>query len=247
MPPSKATLAKLNKLHYRIADGSKKEKEKAIKKADKIGYGVASAKRGIAHFSSKDNNDLHHVVTIKGTNPRNSKDLLSDVHLAIGKSGSDKQFKKRTNEIKKIYSGIDNNEDKFLTGHSLGGSIVTHAMAKSKSIRDNTKKATTFNAGYTPAFHAEVSKGLKSDDKKELKMKLRHEHQKGDAISAALTIKAVGKVGTQKKSSSSPHSLDNFHADKAVKDTPAEKEVSTELSKDAGMAIGASMFEDDEE
>ena len=218
MPPTKQTLARLNKLHYKMSDGTKKDKAKAISKADKLGYEVVSHKRGVAHFKSKDEADKHHAVTIKGTNPSFGKDLMSDIHLAIGKSSTDKQFKKRTNEIKKIYSGIDEKEDKHLTGHSLGGSIVSHAMAKSKSIRDNTKSAQTFNAGYTPAFHSELSKDLKKEDKKELKTKLIHHHNKGDPISAALTMSAVGKVKTTKGKASSPHSLDNFHADKSLKD-----------------------------
>lgn len=224
MAPTKQTLAKLNKLHYKMSDGTKKDKEKAIKKADKLGYDVAVHKRGVAHFSAKDNNDKHHVVTVKGTNPSFGKDLMSDIHLAIGKSSTDKQFKRRTNEIKKIYSGIDNNEDKILSGHSLGGSIVTHAMTKSKSIRDNTKSAQTYNAGYTPLFHNELSKDLKKEDKKELKSKLIHHHNKGDPISAALTMNAVGKVKTTKGTAASPHSLDNFHSDKSLKDKEPEPE-----------------------
>ena len=219
--PSKATYAKLNKLHYKMSDGSKKDKAKAIKKADKLGYEVASHKRGVAHFTAKDNNDKHHVVTVKGTNPSFGKDLMSDIHLAIGKSSSDKQFKKRTNEIKKIYSGIDNNEDKHLTGHSLGASITTHAMAKSKSIRDNTKSAHAYNTGMTPSFNKELQKDLKKEDKKELKQKLVHYHVKNDPISAALTIGTqVGKVKTTEAKAASPHSLDNHHADKSLKDKP---------------------------
>jgi hypothetical protein len=214
MPPSKATLAKLNKLHYRIADGSKKDKTRALAKIDKIGYNVESTKRGISHFSSKDNNDKHHVLVLKGTNPSNSKDLLSDVHLAIGTSKKDKQFVRRKNEIKKIYSGIDNNEDKVLTGHSLGSSIALNAMVRSKSIRDNTKSAVLFNAGYSPAFHAELSKGLSKEDKKELKTKVIHQHAKGDLISASLTDKAIGRVKTTKATAASPHSLDNFTGEK---------------------------------
>jgi hypothetical protein len=217
--PTKAIYAKLNKLHYKLADGDKKDKATAAKKVTKLGYSIESAKRGVGHFKSLDNNDMHHVVTVKGTNPTNVKDLMSDVHLAIGKSSSDKQFKRRTNEIKKIYSGIDNNEVKYLTGHSLGGSIVAHAMTKSKSIRDNTKGASTFNLGYTPAFHTELSKDLTTADKKELKSKLTHHHQAGDLISGALAIKSVGKVVVQKKASSNPHSLDNFISDKSLKES----------------------------
>ena len=217
--PTKQVLAKLNKLHYKMSDGSEKDKKKAIKKADKLGYEVASHKRGVAHFKSKDEADRHNIVTVKGTNPSFGKDLMSDIHLAIGKSSTDKQFKKRTNEIKKIYSGIDEKEDKHLTGHSLGASISAHAMAKSKSIRDNTKSAHLFNTGMTPAFNAELQKDLKKEDKKELKAKLTHHHVKNDPISAALTIGSqVGKVKTTKQTAASPHSLDNHHADKTLKD-----------------------------
>ena len=221
-PPSKATQAKLNKLHYRMAQGTKKEKAKAVAKAEKIGYSVESAKRGVAHFKSK-GEDGHHIVTIKGTDPSNKKDLLSDLKLAVGLSRTDKQFKNRTKQVKKIYAGIDDDKDRMLTGHSLGGSLVSSMMAKSKSIRDNTTKATTFNAGSTMAFNKEISKDLTKEDKKELKKKLLHHHVKGDVISASLTIgPQVGKVKTQSGKASSAHSLDNFHAEKTLKDNPEE-------------------------
>jgi hypothetical protein len=221
-PPSKATQAKLNKLHYRMAQGTKKEKAKAVAKAEKIGYSVESAKRGVAHFKSK-GEDGHHIVTIKGTDPSNKKDLLSDLKLAVGLSRTDKQFKNRTKQVKKIYAGIDDDKDRFLTGHSLGGSGVASMMARSKSIRDNTTKATTFNAGSTMAFNKEISKDLTKEDKKDLKKKLLHHHVKGDVISASLTIgPQVGKVKTQSGKASSAHSLDNFHAEKTLKDKPDE-------------------------
>ena len=221
-PPTKATQAKLNKLHYRMAQGTKKEKAKAVAKADKMGYAVESSKRGVAHFKSK-GEDGHHVVTIKGTDPSNKKDLLSDLKLAVGLSRTDKQFKNRTKQVKKIYAGIDDDGDKMLTGHSLGGSLVSSMMAKSKSIRDNTTKATTFNAGSTMAFNKEISKDLTKEDKKELKKKLLHHHVKGDVISASLTMgPQVGKVKTQSGKASSAHSLDNFHAEKTLKDKPEE-------------------------
>ena len=44
-PPTKATQAKLNKLHYRMAQGTKKEKAKAVAKAEKIGYSVETSSR----------------------------------------------------------------------------------------------------------------------------------------------------------------------------------------------------------
>ena len=216
--PTKSQLAKLNSLNYNLADGDKKAKKKATKKIDKMGYEVASTSRGITHLKSKGDDTTygkHHVVVVKGTNPKNKKDLLSDFKLGIGMSGTDKQFKHRQKKVKKIYEGIGD-EDKHLTGHSLGGSQITSMMAKSKSIRENTKSATAFNTGYSKAFDNELKKGLTTTDKKEIKSKLTHHHQKGDIISASLTDTAVGKVKTQKKATSSAHSLTNFHRDKSI-------------------------------
>ena len=216
--PTKSQLAKLNSLNYNLADGDKKQQKKATKKIGKMGYEIASTSRGITHLKSSKEDDKHHVVVVKGTNPSNVKDLMSDFKLGIGKSGTDKQFKHRQKKVKKIYEGIGD-EDKHLTGHSLGGSGVSSMMAKSKSIRENTKTATAFNTGMTPAFNAELQKDLKKEDKKELKQKLVHHHVRGDPISAALTIGTqVGKVKTTKAKAASPHSLDNHHADKSLKD-----------------------------
>lgn len=222
MKPSKDIHARLNKLHYKMSDGTKKDKEKAIAKADKLGYAVGSHKRGVAHFRSKDPDDIHNIISIKGTNPREKKDLISDIHLAIGNASGDKQFKRRTNEVKRIYKTIDEGEKKHLTGHSLGGSMVSHMMTKSKSIKDATTSAHTFNPGYTPAFHDELMKDLDKEHKKELKTKLIHHHSKGDPISAGITMtsKKIGRVITTKQTASSPHSLDNFHSEK--KDTEDE-------------------------
>jgi len=213
--PTKSQLAKLNSLNYNLADGNSKTKKKATKKIGKMGYEIASTSRGVTHLKSSKEDDKHHVVLVKGTDPTNVKDLISDFKLGIGKSGTDKQFKNRQKKVKKIYEGIGD-EDKHLTGHSLGGSGVSSMMAKSKSIRENTKTATAFNTGYSKAFDNELKKDLTTADKKEIKSKLTHHHQKGDVISASLTDSAIGKVKTQKKASSSPHSLTNFHRDKSI-------------------------------
>ena len=210
MPPSKQTLAKINSLNYSLADGDKKAQKKAAKKIGKLGYEIASTSRGVTHLK-KSGDDAHDLVVLKGTDVKNKKDLLSDFKLAIGKSGTDSQFKHRQRKVKNIYKEIGDDTPKHLTGHSLAASQITSMMAKSKSIRDNTASATAFNTGYTKAFDNEVKKGLTAQDKQDIKSKLTHYHQKGDVISMALTDTALGKVKTQKKASSSPHSLTNFH------------------------------------
>lgn len=203
-------LAKLNSMHYLVDKHGtgKKGRKKIEKKLEGSGYTLGKLKRGVASFSHSDG---HNVIAVKGTDIHNKKDLISDIKLGLGFSKHDKQFKTRQKQIKNIYKETDG--PKYLTGHSLGASVVTSAMSKSKSIRDNTEKATGFNTGYTKAFHDELSKNLSKDDKKDLNKKLEHHHVKGDVISTALTDKRLGKLKKYDVNSVNPltkHSLDSI-------------------------------------
>lgn len=202
-----ADMAKLNNIHYLVDKHGtgRRGKEKINKKLEGSGYELGKLKRGVASFKHSDG---HNVVTVKGTDIKSSNDLISDIKLGLGFSKHDKQFKNRQKQIKNIYKESDG--DKYLTGHSLGASVVTSTLAKSKSIRDNTKKAEVFNTGYTKAFHDELSKNLTKDDKKELNDKLVHHHVKGDVISTSLTDKRIGKLKKYDNDSINPlskHSL----------------------------------------
>ena len=208
--PDSNDLAKLTQLHYLVdKHGKKKATKKINKKLDGTGYTVSKLKRGVANYKHEEG---YNVISVKGTDVKQKKDLISDIKLGLGFSNSDKQFKKRRNNIKDI---IKTNEgDNYLTGHSLGASVVTSAMVKSKSIRDNIKKADVFNTGYTKSFHDELSGGLTKSDKKELKNKLTHHKTKGDVISNALINQSIGEVKTYKQESKTNplanHSLESI-------------------------------------
>ena len=84
-----------------------------------------------------------------------------------------------------------------LTGHSLGASIATSALAKSKSIHDIVSRQ---ELGHTKEFNEGLSKSLSKDDKKVLKEKLTHHHTKNGVISTALTDReAIGRVKKMKR------------------------------------------------
>lgn len=202
-------LARLNSIHYitNKHGTGKKAEQKINKRLEGTDYELGKLKRGVASFKNK--KDGHIAVSVKGTDIKSTSDLLSDVKLGLGFSGHDKQFKSRQKQIKKIYK--DNPDvDKYLSGHSLGGSIVTSTLVNSKSIRDNTKKAHVYNPGYTPAFHNELSKNLTKDDKKELNSKILNHHIKSDPISEALNAKRIGRIKKYDEKSINPitkHSL----------------------------------------
>ena len=164
-------------------------------------YQLEKLKRGIAIYRHKDGSS---VLNVKGTDIKNKKDILSDIKLGLGLSKHDKQFKSRKSQIKE-YMKKEPSKSVTLTGHSLGGSIVTHSMAKSKSIRDNVKNAEVFNTGYTKEFNKELSQGLNKEDKATLKKKLVHNHTEGDLISSALTGRGtIGRVKKIKTDSANP-------------------------------------------
>ena len=194
---------KLTDLHYLYPNQKKVEK-----KAKKLGYSVSSIDRGVAHYTKGDK----HIVSVKGTEPTNFKDLVSDFKIAVGLTNKDKQFKNRRKQVKEIYKTIPENHQVNLTGHSLGGSIVTSMMAKSKSIRDKTDKVDTYNAGYTKQLHSELKKGLSKEDRQELNEKILHHRVENDIVSSGLKSGSIGRVMSHSSSSSNPltnHVIDN--------------------------------------
>jgi len=188
--PKKIQPVDLTRLHYSVKTEADPEAyvREQLKGSD---YELQKLNRGVAHY--KRISDGSHHVSIKGTDPNMFKDLVSDFNMGVGFGGKDKQFKRRTNQVKEIYRNNPDG-DKYIVGHSLGGSIGTHMMAKSKGIRSATKQADFFNTGYTPNFHNELRSGLSKDDKKEIKSKVTHHHILGDVVSSSLLQKAIGKV-----------------------------------------------------
>ena len=211
--PTTSDLAYMTQLHYLV---DKFDKDKATRKINRKlvkhglkDYSVQSLDRGILHYKNKVDNS--NVISVKGTNPLNFQDLLSDVKLGIGFSKHDKQFRDRKNEIKRIYKS--NTGDNYITGHSLGGSIATNSLIRSKSIRDNTKQAQLFNTGYTPLFHLSLTKGLSKEDKKQLNKTIVQNHTQGDIISESLKLASIGKVKYETNSSINPlvkHGLETY-------------------------------------
>ena len=188
--PNKIEPVDLARLHYSV----KTEKDPAAYVREQLkgsDYELQNLNRGVAHY--KRISDGSHHVSIKGTDPNMFKDLVSDFKMGVGLGGTDKQFKRRTNQVKEIYRNNPEG-DKYIVGHSLGGSIGTHMMTKSKGIRAATKQADFYNTGYTPNFHNELRSGLSKDDKKEIKSKVTHHHILGDVVSSSLLQKAIGKV-----------------------------------------------------
>lgn len=166
-----------------------------------INYGLSNRGVMVAEKGNK------RVISVKGTDPSNPKDLLSDFQLALGLHKSNTQFKERKNQIKNIMR--QNPEKEYhLVGHSLGSSIIANALASSPSILRNTTKAHLFNQGSTPVFEAMLNP--RKENISMVEEKTIHYKHADDIIS-----KTAGKYGDviisrKKKKGINPHSILNW-------------------------------------
>ena len=200
-------MARITKLHYDYANTYSEDPKKfeALMSSNAPDWVIRHdiSNRGIM-VADKGNK---RVISIKGTNPKNASDLISDLALAVGLHKSNAQFIERKNQIKDIMRA-DKDKEYYLTGHSLGASIGAYAMTSSPSILRNTKKAYLFNQGSTPVFEAMLKP--RKENITMVEEKTKHYKHAEDLIS-----KSAGKYGetfvTRKtKKGISPHSILQF-------------------------------------
>ena len=200
--------AKVTSAHYNFDEWShdpKTMEQKMAKDLPKdfyVNYGLSNRGVMVVEHGNK------RIISVKGTDPKSKSDLLSDFQLALGLHKSNIQFRERKNQIKNIMRR-EPEKEYHLVGHSLGGSIITHALASSPSILRNVKKAYTFNTGSLPAFEATLKP--KKENITMLNEKLEHHKTKMDVISA--TPSRFGETIFRKQKSRNPltaHSITNF-------------------------------------
>lgn len=200
--------AKITSAHYNFDEWSHDPKTMEAKMKEElpkdfyVNYGLSNRGVMVAERGNQ------RVISVKGTDPKSKSDLLSDIQLALGLHKSNIQFRQRKNEIKNIMRR-DPDKEYYLTGHSLGGSILTNALASSPSILRNVKKAYTFNVGTSPVFEASLKP--KKENVTMLHEKIEHHKTKQDIISA--TPSTYGETIFRKQKSRNPftsHSITNF-------------------------------------
>lgn len=206
--------AKIANIHYIYQSKPNKERaDKTVKrKLKRLGYELDSVNTDKDILTAKKGDNIH--INYSGTNIKSPRDIMSDVALSVGVQKINPQFNERRKKTRDIMKQYGDDKDYTLTGHSLGGSILMNTLKESKSIRDRTSNAYTFNAGYTPLFHESVK--VSKPIKKELDKKVSHFRVKGDLVSAYMNKDiAFGQLAEykhEKKDSSliEKHSLDTF-------------------------------------
>ena len=214
MLPTMSESAKIANIHYIYQDRPNKQRanKMAKRKLGRLGYELDEANTGKDVLTAKRGNNIH--INYSGTNINSPRDIISDVALATGVQRINPQFTDRRRTTRNIMRQYGDNNNFSLGGHSLGGSIAMNTLSKSKSIRDRTKVAHVFNAGYTLPFHNSIK--VDQPIKKELDKKVNIHRVKGDIVSAhANKETAFGNLFEYKHADnnsdlSDKHSLDTF-------------------------------------
>ena len=207
--------AKISNIHYIYQDRPNKERanKMAKRKLGRLGYELDEANTDKDVLTAKRGNNIH--INYTGTNINSPRDIISDVALGVGVQRINPQFKERRQKTRNIMRQYGDDTNFSMSGHSLGGSIALNTLSQSKSIRDRTKVAHVFNAGYTKAFHESI-KPSDNKVKKELDKKVNIHRVKGDIVSAhANKETAFGNLFEHKHAEKDAdlfdkHSLDTF-------------------------------------
>lgn len=206
-PPTSKEMARLTNLHYIYDKYSQDPKIAEMKvseqlpKGYKVNYDLTNS--GVMVVEHKNNR----YISVKGTDPYNPKDLVSDVMLSLGLQKSNQQFQDRKHQIKGIMRN-DPSKNYYLTSHSLGSSIVLQSMVSSPSIRNITKKAYLFNQGSTPLFETMLKP--KRDVEDILNEKIESHKHANDLISKTSGSYGTTYIHRNKKKGLAAHSIANF-------------------------------------
>jgi hypothetical protein len=227
--------AKLSEGTYRLGD---KDASRAQRIADTnemvkgTGFTVVDDKKytnpNMTTYKNEETGEIH--VAHRGTHVggrKGLKDIRNDIAFGLGLTKVDPRFKRRTKATERVIKDLA--PEKFtMSGHSLGGGTVQHAIANSRKVRQNLTEAHTFNAAANPILNADLQVSKK--DKKELDEKVTHHRVKGDVVSAGFNASVpFGKV--KKYSVKHDEKRGKSLVDKIVKKSPLLSTVKQLTSK----------------
>lgn len=133
------------------------------------------------------------IVSYRGTNPRNLRDLGTDALLSMGLLKKGTRYKHSVRDLDRAIAKYGK-ENVSTAGHSLGGSLAM-AAGNRRGVKN-----VSFNPGYTPFSLLENRPTKKSTIYR----------TRGDPISASVLLTRKGKKRNQFKKTLNPHGIESF-------------------------------------
>lgn len=156
--------------------------------------------KDVALFISDDKK--HSVISHRGTDLTNKKDLTADLSFLLGLEKHNKEFKKRERHTQKLLKLVPDDHSVSLQGHSYGGASALQSAKNNSKIRNKVDEIVLYN----PLTHGEhvddiaTAKGeSQKAAKKDLNSLVTTHRTKNDLVSAKKT--QYGKTKTHKQKS----------------------------------------------
>ena len=138
------------------------------------------------------------VIAHRGTDTSSKSNLMSDVAIALGFSGSTERFKRATRKDAKIKKAFPKH-DITITGHSLGSQIGTQSATK------NDMKGVFYNIG---SGVPNLSSFIK--DRRKINTNIKHYSTPYDPISIQSKKYPIIQIPVETKKGLNAHALENF-------------------------------------
>jgi hypothetical protein len=168
----------------------KGEREKMVNDLIPDGYVMhPKSDRNVALYTNK--TEKHAVISHRGTDFSNNKDLTSDLLFSLGMENHGDEFKKRTSKTEKLLKEVNGDYAVTLQGHSYGGASALNSAVKSHKIRGRVDEINLYNpltAGDHSNQKIHKKKGQTDDNEKYILDGLTTTYRtKNDLVSAKPT------------------------------------------------------------
>lgn len=203
-------MAEFSQANYILNDKKKSKADRIGEVNESIpeGYVVhPSSGRDIALFTNEDKG--HAVISHRGTNLGQSKDLTADLLFAGGLENHSTEFKKRTKKTENMLRHIPKDYSLTLQGHSYGGASALNAAVKSHKVRHRVDAIDLYNpltAGDHDSQKIHTRKNESDKEAADLLNDITTTHRtKNDLVSNKKT--AYGKIKHHKQKSNVKKSI----------------------------------------
>lgn len=139
-------MAEFSQANYLLYNpkASRDERERQVAEIIPKGYELhPQSNRDVALFTNADTE--HAVISHRGTDLSNKKDIAADLMFMGNMENHDKEFKKRTKKTESMVAKVDPKYTITLQGHSYGGASALNSAMKSGKVRNRVDEITLYN------------------------------------------------------------------------------------------------------
>jgi hypothetical protein len=185
-------------LHAHLARAAYMRPDEANNYAKQFGYQLAYHDKDRHVYENPESK--HAVVSFRGTNPKNVRDLLTDAAIFLGKEAKTPRFMESERVTQNVLTSGKYNKV-TTTGHSMGGTQASH-IAREFGVESHA-----YNPAFTLPHIAQSLKDKLTFGRKNKNLNIYTNYR--DPISMGVAF-SHGHVHVRRQKHKNPHSIKNF-------------------------------------